>query len=711
MKKLLLLAGLLLTLTTIAQNKPKKKAEKPPSQKEIDSMMKDLQQEMNGMDPEDKAKLDSMGVKLPDANSMQQLAAFAAANADMAMPDVLVPKRDAGRIAALPKTPLTKASLAAYLQSVDQQLRRKLPAAIVEKTNGLAAAIARKNSSAKALAEAAVGCWTFGKPAAALLLLSKACMADPNNSDQLNNYAAMLTMCGGEQLALPILEQLNTLYPNNSTILNNLAHAWFGLGELDKASQYIGQTLKLCAWHPQANLIKARIAESKGNQAEAVAALKQSVSRMYSNEKERKLHDLNYQLKSGDIVWVRPNKPDQLGLSHLVWPDFPKNVEESKKLKPVWDQFIEACDQRLAELKEEEAKLSSAFQEGFQQRASLDLRAGMSGATTSALFGALVPKAELKLRPYVDELQEREGREPVTATYAKLESAKQSAEATESDDLKQVYAKWDKKTGEGATADPAFCAEINAARSKFLGTYNSYAEQQYAAYANRARKRINAMVNYYMYTEFPEKFDLSVNLAKQEWLAVLRAAANVSGFRDKAEFCSSPSKPEPAPMKKLPDYEKVNCQYKSEMNLIFGTIKTECSVMKAELEIDFVKLGWETKMSDRDGAGFMDEFQRCTIEVSASKSREFGEGPLKLEAEVGVTGFLEIDRTGIADAGIKAVAEVKVNADVVDTKIETPAMSMNVGPKNPSVNFGGVEAKISINSGFTAERVGLLKGL
>jgi hypothetical protein len=117
-------------------------------------------------------------------------------------------------------------------------------------------------------------------------------------------------------------------------------------------------------------------------------------------------------------------------------------------------------------------------------------------------------------------------------------------------------------------------------------------------------------------------------------------------------------------------------------------------------------------MNDRDGAGFLDEFQRCTIEVSAGTGKElFGKGPLSLESGLSVTGFLEIDRNGISDAGVKAVAELSLSTDVVDTKIETEQIKTNVGPKNPSASFGGVEAKISINSGFTAERVGLLRSL
>jgi hypothetical protein len=143
-----------------------------------------------------------------------------------------------------------------------------------------------------------------------------------------------------------------------------------------------------------------------------------------------------------------------------------------------------------------------------------------------------------------------------------------------------------------------------------------------------------------------------------------------------------------------------------------GHIETNCGRTVAELEIEFVKIGWETKSADREeNRNLMDEFQRCTIEVTADVGKNFGEGPLQLQTSVGATGFLEFDRSGLKDAGVKIEANAGVGTNVLDTKVETDIGEVNVGPKEPSVSLGGVNATISINSGFTATGSGILKGI
>jgi hypothetical protein len=72
-KTFLLVASLLASLFTAAQNNPpgsqKKKPAKPPTSSEINEMMKGMQQGMDNLSPEDKALLDSMGIRMPNAAS------------------------------------------------------------------------------------------------------------------------------------------------------------------------------------------------------------------------------------------------------------------------------------------------------------------------------------------------------------------------------------------------------------------------------------------------------------------------------------------------------------------------------------------------------------------------------------------------------------------------------------------------------------------
>jgi hypothetical protein len=704
----ILLALLLFSHASTAQKKPVKK-DPPPSQKEMNEMMKEMEDAFNNMSPEEKKFMDSMGIQLPNMKQMKKTADFAVANASI-QPNLLVPKRDAIRIAAVSKIPLTKATLPVYVQSVYQNLVSRFPSSVISKTDELYNSIKLKYGSSMAVANAAVGCWAFGKVAPALLLLGRACSDDPANSNHLNNFAAMLSMCGGEQLSLPLLNYLNKQHPQNSTILNNLAHAWFGLGDLTTASKYIDSTIRLCAWHPQANQIKAAIATSKGNKTEAIKALKQSISRMHTPEKERALNDLGYELNSEDIIWGPRNAPDQLGLTKFSWPAFPKSVTESEDAAIYWNAIRSEFDNRMAVLKAEHEILLNNYNQAFQARMKHDMNAPKTGAATSAMFGSVVPKAVIKLRPYVEQLLEQEAKDPLGLAIVSLKDTLRRYEEIYVKRIQEINKNM-KPGAEGSGINEAYCEAVDAAATEFLKSANTLIEAFCIRHRDRAKKRITELVNFKLYSEFPEKFALTVNEAKMEWLSLMIMPKDLIYFKDPNRMCSKKQENTRGRFA-LADYDDVNCLYRSKSDFVFGYIETICGRTVAEIEIDFVKIGWETKSADLEAnRNFIDEFQRCTIEITAGVDRSIGEGPLQLQTSVGATGFLEFDRTGLKDAGVKIDANVSVGTNVLDTNVETGIGQVNVGPAEPSVSLGGVNATISINSGFTATGSGLLKGV
>lgn len=711
MKYLLTLLLFILTLTSVsAQKKPAKK-EQVPTQKEMDDMLKEMQSALDEMSPEDKKMMDSLGMKMPDPKQMKKMADFAKANADLTT-ERIVPIRDAARIAAIPKVNLTTATMPAYLQSLNQKIEAGIPGSIVAKTNTLYEDLRKKYQSSTAIANAAVACWSFGKPGPAIILLSRASKEDPSNTDHLNNLAALMNMTGAEHLAIPLLQFLNKKYPKNSTILNNIAHAWYGLGDLQKASLYIDSTIRICAWHPQANQIKAAIAESKGNTTEAINAMRQSISRMHSSEKEQKLKELGYDLKSDDIVWSPPRKSDGLGLSKFVWPEFPKTVETSERVKKNWSDFRKDIDRIQKKMEAEGAELHAIYQKSYQERLMQDKNANKNGVRTSAVFSNLSPKAIRKLQPGINQLLEQEGYEPMHVLADKLREVIRGYSNRESEELKELEKAFKGKMGEGTGIPSEYCKALDGIHDRFLKDANTAAENFLKKISARVYTRINEMAHFNLYRLFPEEQDFQNHLLKTEWIGVMAMATDLVYFRDPTSLCVKRPEPKRNPLVLLPDFDEVNCVNKSELNLVLGSIRTECGRTIAEIEIDFVKLGWETKSANREeNRNFIDEFQRCTIEISAGTGRKFGDGPLQLQTTAGATGFMEIDRSGLKDAGIKVNAEAKVKTNVLDTKVETDIGEVNVGPGEQSVSLGGVNATISINSGFTASGSGILKGL
>lgn len=218
--------------------------------------MKEAQQQMDSISPEDKKAMEDMGVKLPSMNSMPQLTDQQIQDASAAN-ERIVPEKDIARIASISKAPLTAASLPTFLSATYANVSVLLKPLSRSKGEELFQLLKTENNSIAEIGNTAAGLWMMGRAELALYVIGKACLADPSNTDNLNNYAAMLSMSGAEQLAIPILDNLNKRFPDNSTILNNIGQAWFGLGDIDEADKYLDKTIRICAAHPQANFTKS----------------------------------------------------------------------------------------------------------------------------------------------------------------------------------------------------------------------------------------------------------------------------------------------------------------------------------------------------------------------------------------------------------------------------------------------------------------------
>jgi hypothetical protein len=195
MKKYLLAAIMLFCAAgAFSQPKPKQK-EKPPTQKELADMMKEMQAELNGMSAEDKKVLDSLGFKMPDVKSIQKnTAGITDAQLKKAFEDDnrIIPVKDAARINMAATAKVSNAEMGAYISKAHQTVLDKLTAATKSQSAEILQELLKQNES---VANAAAGLWMDGKPTVALYLMGAACKADPSDPISLNNYASFLTMC------------------------------------------------------------------------------------------------------------------------------------------------------------------------------------------------------------------------------------------------------------------------------------------------------------------------------------------------------------------------------------------------------------------------------------------------------------------------------------------------------------------------------------
>lgn len=672
-KNLLILALMLMCLLSFAQQKPKpKEKEKAPTQKEMEAMMKEMQQEMDDIDPETKRMMDSMGIKMPSMPAMPKVTDQQLADA-WEDENRIVPKKDVARINSALATAVTNAGMSAYINKTHQAVLAKLSPAV--KTKG--AQIFQQTVTLKAsVANTAVGLWMDGKPTLALYLIGEACKANPANAISLNNYASMLTMSGAEHAALPVLNNLNKRYPKNSSILNNITQAWLGLGDITRAEKYADSTLRIYAYHPQANLAKCLIEESKGNIPAAIAAAKKSISKAYSSEKENKLKKLGYDLQSKDLNWDRPMPQDALGLGKFTWPEYPMNVEQSELLKKEWKDFRATCQEKINELSVKQQSLEKAFEAGNEYRMKRMISEGQKGNYVQPLPG-YAAKAIKKLGPgvsdiigamslvFVNELEPIVNASGKMADYEKILEEKQ----------KLITKKYEDQFGEGKPNPfEAVCNEENAIRTEYLAAVNGILQSAYKRYFNYVTRRGNDLLYYYQYTMWPEEFELAKVNAQIGWLTQIKDQG--VQFKEKSSSCKSiPKTKKPGA---LQNFDDVHCDYVSTMNLGVYKITSSCSNLVGEFDFGGVKIN----VSDNVETG---RYSGSAL-IGASKGFD---GPAGAEVEASVAALVEWDNTGITDVG--AIAGVDANAN--------------------GVTVAGADVKVTMTSGVSASGKGILQGM
>ena len=668
---------LLAMVSAFAQAKKKTiETEKPPSQKEMDAMMKEMQTAMDDISPEDKKMMDSMGIKMPDTKSIKKsMAGISDAHLKKAYEDDsrIVPQKDVTKITAALATTLTNSGMIAFIIKTHDAVLNKLP--VNDKTLG-AQILQQTINQKSSIGNTAVGLWIDGKPTLALYLMGEACKADPANAVYQNNYAAFLTMCGAQQLALPILNNLNKRYPKNSSILNNITQAWLGLGDVVRAEKYADSTIRIAAAHPQANMAKCLIEESKGNIAAAIAFAKKSISKAYSKQKEDKLEKLGYKLKSDDINWDRPMPQDVLGLGKFKWPEYPSDVEKNKLAELEWKNFIEECQKKINALQIKQEFLEEEMEKANAIRMKLLLSAAQKGNIVQPMPGYAL-KAIKKFGPSVNDVNGNmsfvfaQAMEPVLQALVKG-SEFEDILAQKQGDLDKKY---EDKVGEGKENPmEAICKDENAIRTAFLNDANGTSQKANQEYLKYVSRRSSDLLYYYQYTMWPDQFEVAKVHAQIAWLTQIKDQKVY--FKSKSDWCINT--PKNKKFDSLQNFDDVACQYISTMNLGIFKITSSCSNLIGEFDFGGVKINLKDNVETGKYSG--------SAMVGISKGFD---GPMGTETEASLAGLVEWDNTGITDVG--AIAGISANA--------------------AGVNIAGAEVKVTVNSGVSTSGNHILQNI
>jgi Flp pilus assembly protein TadD len=317
MKRHLLVSVLLVLVITAFSQANSKQKSKPPSQSEMNKAIEDA---MKGMSEEEKLEMRTMMKEVMPAlqENNNQIADYR----EFTNNKQLVPKSDAGRIAAMPRAKLLQADMAAYASKLFNKIMIKGDAAEM----ALAKKIITQNLKASAIGEAAVLCMLQGHPQAAMALSMKAVQIDPSNANWQNNMASLLTQYGYPEQAIPVLQKLKNQFPRNSTVLNNLGQAWFAMGELDSANINIKTAGGLNPNHPEAKETEGVIEEINGNTDKATDDYIKAMENAVNPFTERLLKNNNGQNKLDKIDFKK------LKRSITIYEYFPKHWIKIPKL-------------------------------------------------------------------------------------------------------------------------------------------------------------------------------------------------------------------------------------------------------------------------------------------------------------------------------------------------------------------------------------------
>ena len=231
----------------------------------------------------------------------------------------LVPQKDFVKIAAISKKALTKSDVAAYATALYNKLIVKGGTEDI----ALAKKIIAQSPTPYDISRAVILCMLQGHQHAAMLLSMKAVMAEPTNPVWQNNLAALLTQYSYPEKAIPLLRKLYLEFPDNSTVLNNMAYAWLGLGETDSVRFFAGAAIRSNPLNPDAKLCGGLMDELFGDPQKAREEYKESLNDHINPFTEELMKNHDPSNKETDFEKIKRSIPTREYFPPNYLPDIP----------------------------------------------------------------------------------------------------------------------------------------------------------------------------------------------------------------------------------------------------------------------------------------------------------------------------------------------------------------------------------------------------
>ncbi|MDR6784951.1 hypothetical protein ABIE26_003649 [Pedobacter africanus] len=666
----------------------------PITTKEMQDKIKQAQEQLNKLTPEQKKMMEQMGMstKVPSIpTGITDADVKAAVNSGGAFG---VPSRNTVLIAAIPKITLTATTVPVYIKSLNDYIEKGISADSKTIGQSFYNYYKKNNSPINAIENVAIGFWSTGQPEIAIYIMSKTCSDNADDTDLLSNFAAMLSMGGAPHRAIPILDYLSKQFPGNTTILNNLGQAWFYLGETDKANVQLEKVAKAFAYHPQANYTQCLIQQSKGNTAKAIEKMKNSLAYSFSTNKVNMLKKLGYSVKASDMRKPFRPDPNPLGLKNFIRPDVPTSYTEELKLKIEWDTFLKQVHDKSMQLGKELIPYQQAnAQQAQKMYEQYNTKKGKDGAKAIKAYHSRTDNIYRKIaEKNLDEMKKDGGMMfRLKKVKEKIDLLRKDFQAKNDIQKKSIEQQnsiiADKETelakkGENIGFDN--CVVQQKYSEWVYVTYNKPLEEAYQQYLHETYLKITEELYWKQFTQDDPTFEATKIASKKEWMEALGntryLATNIYGKCPQVENKSSNYK--------LANFDELHCKYKTTLD--FGVYKQIFECGKARIEFDAGRFSGDLNfMSDNKGNN---RFVDGRVETNViNKSYAAGKGPLQVEASVKAGMGIEFSSAGIEDVYVNGEAKVTAGSDTVSD----PAGIVN----DPSITIAGASGRMSLISG------------
>lgn len=567
-----------------------------------------------------------------------------------------IPEKDNRRISKLPKKDFSDAELVSFVRSIFTKVETKLPAEEVISAKKIYNEVKTNYTKTKpeyklanAVSNAATGCWVYGHWQKAIWLAGKAYLEDVTDLYKLNNYASYLSMLGCEDLAIPILKWLNEKRPESSTVMNNLGQAWYGLGDMDKAKQYLKAATAVDQYHSIANHTLSKIYTAENNYMLAIPALKASMKYCYTPEKEFELEKLGGQIEDEDIDFNYPMGVDPFGFEAFfkAWPPLSNSLSESPivyaKWTAYWDE-VNKLEEKLRLEEEEAIERARKFAQSITDpgKGSSVMKLHYTNAWVKAnkkMPLALTKRAALTIEQVMD-LMAQAYHTTTTARLNALEEQMQKVKLTnptckEMDGLNQTY--------------------LNSANAIIAEGLNEM-NKVYLQHKREVQSHIRLM-SYSSLTDYGDRLSGFQDefWKKNQWIYRIQWGF-VQRYRQLRKFPPTISSAcvqtttVPEQTWQLPPLKKPDCTHTASINFPIGSIKEKCNT----IEIDESQLEYKRDNSQKgEIKKVMEEIGEIINQAINPLNITPGEptiesDPADLELEL-QTGDIEIIESDVSD--------------------------------------------------------------